>query len=820
MLRIAVILLSTIWLTSASHADGGPTGAPNYTQVPLLGGTRTLRKNHWSLISFEVGNPTSHSVELLTTSFFVQAPQRQYGSALWVPPQAKRRGWFPILAPASLSDSTRTVEFHSFLIDRTGGAETILPGSHGTLTRHGMLGVTSARVTTGIMQDPLDEAPRHAITAARTARNLTTSVPGLEDESLPPLETVVNGLDQLVISNDALLRDGAALTAVRQWLHGGGRAWIMLDKVSPTLVHQLLGNRFSWEAVDHVLLDTAELLPAQPQPGERDSLARTFDEPLDFLRIVVPNGDVSYSIGGWPAATWCSVGRGEVLFTTLEARGWYREWAPDDHQPKDVLKRSSFTATEPLKRLAERFLQPRETPIKVRNAFDRIVSEELGHAILPFRLAALILGGFCATLVVLTLILVRFGRIAILGVLSPVLALLAAGILATAGAVSHQATPQSMAIGQHIEVDASFSTLRASGVVSLYNQQAWEAPTGCDTSGLFMPRTGEATGSTVRMVWTDLNHWRWENLTLPSGVQTGLFSCSISVDTPATASATLNQEGIVLDFDPGSLGAVSDVLLLAPDRRAMQTHRQADGTLLACFSDLLLPGQYATGTLISGTTRRRQTALRNLLTSDGLWPSNDLVLLGWAEPVDLPFVLNDPEHRAGSALVTVPVRLSRPAAGTRVAIPSSLVQYRTTAGDRGTISPAYSNQDRKWVDQLVTATRAKLRIDLPSVLLPVEVDHLTVTLNIVAPQREVKILGKNTNSNDQKDVILWRTESPVGTTRIAIEPDTPWQVVEPGDLTLTLSVGEHPHQEGGANAKAGWQIDDLSLDVTGTILAR
>jgi len=124
------------------------------------------------------------------------------------------------------------------------------------------------------------------------------------------------------------------------------------------------------------------------------------------------------------------------------------------------------------------------------------------------------------------------------------------------------------------------------------------------------------------------------------------------------------------------------------------------------------------------------------------------------------------------------------------------------------------------VDQLVTATRAKLRIDLPSVLLPLEVDHLTVTLNIVAPQREVKLLGKNTNSNDQKDVILWRTESPVGTTRIAIEPDTPWQVVEPGDLTLTLSVGEHPHQEGGANAKAGWQIDDLSLDVTGTILAR
>jgi len=820
MLRIAVFIVSISWLTSASHADEQGARAPNYTQVPLLGGTRTLRTNRWTLISFEVGNPGDQSVELVTTSFFAEEPRLQYGCTVWVPPHAKRRGWFPIRAPALISDSTNHVDLHSFLIDRTSLPEKLLPSSNGTLYRHGLLGVTGARVVTGMMQDPLDDAPRHAVAAARSARNLTMAIPDLYDQSFPPVDKVVEGLDQLVICNDDLLGDAAALAAIRQWLYGGGRAWIMLDKVSPATVRQLLGNRFDWDVVDHVLLDEFTLVHEQSQPGEDPPLPRTFDDPLQFVRIMVANGDVAYSINGWPAAMWCHVGHGQVLLTTLDARGWYREWNSEDHRPKDVMKRSSFAATEPLKFLAEMFLKRRKEPMKVSEAFEEIVSEGLGHEVLPLRFVALILGGFCASLVVSTLVLIRFGGTAIMGALSPALALLAAVIIATAGSVSHRATPQSMAIGQQIEVDEDFATFQTSGVVSLYNQQQWDVPTGSDGGGFFVPGTGQATGSTLRMVWTDLDRWRWENLTLPSGVQSASFSCSVPADSPVKATATLNREGIVVDFDPGSLGDISDVLLLAPGRRAMQTHLQENGTLLARVTDLLPPGQYATGTLVSGDQRRRQAVLRRLLAADGLWPSNDLVLLGWGQPLDLPFVLNDPQYRTGSALLTVPVTLTRPATGTRVAIPSSLMGYRTITGDHGMVSPAYSNLDREWVEQLVTATRANLRIELPAVLLPMEVHHISVTLNMVAPQREVTILGKNGNSNDQSDVVLWRTHSPVGIARIDIEPDEAWQVMDSGDLTLMLSIGQHPHQEGGAGAQAGWHIDEFSLDVEGTILAR
>jgi hypothetical protein len=671
-----------------------------------------------------------------------------------------------------------------------------------------------------MMQDPLDDAPRHAVAAARSARNLVTAIPDLYGQSLPPVDKVIEGLDQLVICNDDLLGDGAALAAIRQWLYGGGRAWVMLDKVSPTTVRQLLGNRFDWDVVDHVLLDEFTLVHEQPQPGEDPPLQRTFDDPLQFVRIMVANGNVAYSINGWPAAMWCNVGHGQVLLTTLDARGWYREWKSADHQPKDVIKKSSFAATEPLRILAEKFLKRRKEPAKVSEAFEEIVSEGLGHEVLPLRFVALILGGFCASLVVSTLVLARFGGTAVMGVLSPALALLAAVTIGIAGSVSHRATPQSMAIGEQIEVDEDFSTFQTSGVVSLYNQQKWDAPTGSDGGGFFVPGTGQTTGSTLRMVWTDLDRWRWENLTLPSGVQSASFSCAVPADSPVKATATLNREGIVVDFDPGSLGDVSDVLLLAPGRRAMQTHLQKNGTLLARVTDLLPPDQYATGTLVSGNQRRRQAVLRRLLAADNLWPSNDLVLLGWTQPLDLPFVLNDPQYRTGSALLTMPVTLTRPDTGTRVAIPSCLVGYRTIKGDHGTVSPAYSNFDRKWVEQLVTATRANLRIDLPAVLLPMEVQHLSVTLNMVAPQREVTILGKNGNSNGQSDMVFWTTQSPVGIARIDIEPTEAWQVIDPGDLTLMLSIGQHPHQEGGAGAQAGWHIDDFSLDVEGTILAR
>ena len=84
----------------------------------------------------------------------------------------------------------------------------------------------------------------------------------------------------------------------------------------------------------------------------------------------------------------------------------------------------------------------------------------------------------------------------------------------------------------------------------------------------------------------------------------------------------------------------------------------------------------------------------------------------------------------------------------------------------------------------------------------------------------VTILGEYGISKDQSDVVLWRTLSPVGIARIDIEPTEAWQVMDPGDLTLMLSIGEHPRQEGGASAQAGWRIDEFSLDVKGTILGR
>ena len=70
-----------------------------------------------------------------------------------------------------------------------------------------------------------------------------------------------------------------------------------------------------------------------------DSLKETQDheEPVDFLRVVVDGADVRYTVDGWPAAVWLRAGRGQVLVTTLAARGWVRPRTTRDGSSRDPI---------------------------------------------------------------------------------------------------------------------------------------------------------------------------------------------------------------------------------------------------------------------------------------------------------------------------------------------------------------------------------------------------------------------------------------------------------------------------------------------------
>ena len=801
----------------ATQAHGQTSVTPKYIQSSAAAGTRVIRPNTWTMFSFEISNPTNADAKLLATSYFETNASLQFGRQVWVPPHARRRSWYAVRPPATIGQEGNLVNVHSLLIDRTDetAPEKIILSPSGEMLHHGLIAAKMERPATGILQGPEDDGPRNVVATARSARNLTIVMFELRSELMPPRAEVLDGLDQLVVANDQLLDDSAALSSVRRWLAGGGRVWVMLDKVSPRMLEQLVGPRVGWAPVDRVQLDSVTIQDDRPVTDkQKRQQTLTYDDPVEMVRGVFDKVDVMQSVNGWPAACWCNIGHGKLLLTTLEARGWYRHRTSTDVRNKDMKKRSNYAATESLELLAEQFLTIRETPVPAAEAFQSSVSSEIGHRILSRTTVASVLGGLCLGLVVVSGFCIWRQRTAVIGWLGPVAAMVAAFVLAFVGATSRNAIGRSFAVGQWIEADESFSDLRASGVLSMYNPTQWKEPLGSHGGGIFLPDELDQTGTTVRMVWTDTDRWHLENLTLESGIHFAPFIYTTSTNEVVRATATFGPDGLVGQLDTGPFDEISDAIIIAPRRAPIRVQWGKDHSFEARSTDVLTPGQFSGNAIISDEQRRRQEVLQILLNEDSEWqPAEGLTLLAWTKPLDVPFTVNDPERRAGSAILAVPVRLRRPAAGASVSVPPTLISYRAVPAVDGTMSSAYSNQQGKWVGELSTATQAKLRIALPLQVLPLEIKRLTVQIKIRAPQRVLEFIG---HQGDDESVLLTKN-SPVGTMRFTLPRSEYLQVNEQGGLLLTVHVGQHPDEASGSISNVGWKIDELKFGVEGDV---
>jgi hypothetical protein len=91
----------------------------------------------------------------------------------------------------------------------------------------------------------------------------------------------------------------------------------------------------------------------------------SFDNPIHMRRVIVDTDDIICEVDGWPAAFWKQVGQGEVLFTTLDARGWL----------------SDATISPPLQSVARRFFVSKlEPPVYVAEVSE-VLDGEIGYQI-------------------------------------------------------------------------------------------------------------------------------------------------------------------------------------------------------------------------------------------------------------------------------------------------------------------------------------------------------------------------------------------------------------------------------------------------------
>lgn len=815
---IFALAFSCLCAAAAEAAAQDRAGAPPPVRFSQLGGPCGLRQyvsSAWGVVGVEVVNAENQPVDVLAAFSFSRDPDLQFARRVTVPAQSVRRTWVPLKLP-HVPNNRASIPCYGLLIDDRSGSEVVLRPAHEGIQHSVLLRVNHDKPVTGAFLEGAEEESAdvdyayEAVIALRTARGYRRGLVLISDRDVPPVREVFDGLDQIVLWNDRFASDVAMLSPLRGWLNDGGELWIMLDRVDAAGVERLLGDLFTCQVVDRVALERVRIESAEEGAATEERPAEQLEQPLDLVRVLVREMQVTHTVEGWPAAFWRPVGRGRVIFTTLDARAWIgrppmlrRQW--DAHRMTDYWPTPQLESL-PLLRFAEPPLCPPEV-------FRDYLSERVGYRIASRQSVSGLLGLFCGALLLAGVGLTRWRRLEHLAWITPVLALATAVPLAALGWQAQRAVPAMVGEAQFIEVSEGADHLTGSGLVALYDPGGASEPLGAARGGMFEPEDA-AAGSTQRMVWTDVDQWHWEHRRPTSGVWTAAFRWSGELPQRLAVRGTFSDAGFVANWTDASL-ALTDALLAIPAQPYLAV--QVDGArLVAGPGDVLPAGRYVADGWLSDEQRRRQALLNRLLApaaGKGRQVQRPM-LLAWGEPLDLGFQFPPAAQRFGTAWWSIPVQLDRPSPGTHVVIPSPFVTFRAfNRLDSRAASSLYDYRTGEWVVSQ-KPSGLWLRFQVPPAVLPLQLDRARLSLQITAAGCVVDL--RSAGRDAQPHPLLRRLNNPIGVVELPLAGPTLPELDADGCFALGIDV--HPADAGGeAPPSPSWKIDWVQMEVAGIV---
>ena len=802
--------------TNCAHAAGEDPQEVRYSRLGAAYGIRQYVPNTWGVVAVDVVNPRDEPADVLAAFGFSRSPAEQYARKIWTPPHSWRRTWVPIRVPLVPADE-RQAEFTSFLIDRSSGSDIVMRRGGEELRHSIVLAVNHEKPVVGIVSAEFEPGESEgvdyayeAVIALKSAKGLTRHVAIIGDRYLPVLPEALDGLDQLVLSNNRLAEDVAAMSAIRAWLSDGGHMWIMLDLVDFDGIERLLGQTFSCETVDRVELNEVHIQPVAPAQTVEYAPAVQYEEPIDFVRVVVSDVDVTHRVNGWPAAFVRNVGRGQVVFTTVGAKAWIKR-SERDADRWDPLRSTDFVPVGQLDDLPI-VVGRRRMALDPRGVVPHL-TEQIGYRIVSRTRVFVILAVFCAGLLVVGLVLARLHRLEHIGWIGPLSALAATAPLIWFGVRSQQTVPPTAGQVQLVEVADMADRATTTGVVALYRPESTTASLGAREGGVLVPDAAAVQSATRRMVWTDMDQWHWENLRLSAGVQIAQFQRSTTFTEPVEAVGTFTAAGFEGRLT-GSLESPSDAVIAIPGQPRLAAEIE-NGVVKASSENLLAAGHYIAGGLLSDEQRRRQATYRHLLREAR--NEQDLIarptLFAWTPPMEMRFELPEDMRQVGAALWAIPLRIKPPDPGTQVVIPSPFVRYRATKGPNGEgVSALYDYRTGEWVISKHD-TKTWLRFQVPREMLTVKLERARLTLDITAPSRTLQIVGSAGGQNKT----VFTKANPIGQIPVDITDPSLLEADETGGFHLGVFV-TGPKSAPRNTQTTSWKINSLQLEVAGAAM--
>ena len=770
------------------------TSVPEPTVTVANAGASRHVAGRWSTLSVNGLNKTSQDAEEMSVVTVGTTSKLQYGRRLWVPAGSKRQSWLAIQIPesaeTSMSNGSQVPEMYTELttmqLKETGDGEEFKSNAVGMPKGKRRLLLSSEAYRTGTLISPRKnslQAEYDAGVIMRTLYEISDSQQaGAQDLGMvdlnrgfiPPTPRPLDALDQLVIANDAVLDDTVGVRRIRSWLNRGGRLWVMVDQISASSARKLLGDAMCYSVVDDVELNDYEIcVRAQHSSAKDEFTEMSFDNSVSMRRVIVDGGEIVCEVDGWPAAFWKSVGQGEILFTTLNARGWLTE----------------AKISPPLQSLAGRFFVTKLEPPQYGEAVSEVLDGEIGYRIPSRRLVASVL--------FLQAILVVFGggwllwkkQLQRLAVLVPISSVVAMGILVSVGKQNTAQVPSTIATGQIVRTTPDSATAGVTSVSAIYSQEQRPLPLSSNGDGT-TELLGENQGRSERIVWNDAGGADWYFVDQPPGVVQHVNSeAVVEIEQPWNAIGRFTPEGFEVSVKGLNAGICEDAFIGGFGTVDLSLVKAEENENVFRGNGLLADGRFISSTVLSERQQMRQGFLQELSGRGVDFFTREPSLITWAKPLDIGVRFGEGYEHVGWSLVSMPLRFEKTKQGTAFRVPATFVRQGPLLTDSG--SQFFNPSTGEWLDELVKPGQVGVRCVVPQSVMPCDLSVATIELDIKAPGRTVSLKG----FSDGEFRTLKQWESPLGVVEYSIDAPGFLSLDEAGGLRLLIDVSESDEVE-------------------------
>lgn len=778
------------------HSRNSPGGVL-VLQATLFNKTDTVREG--TLVSTVDGVQTDQSARRVTVG-----PRSSAKTDLVVP------------VPESIVGK-EIVEIKTILYSRSGGAEVIETNNGRPEEYTFNLAPEAISSFAALFMDP-EPAPvppfvwpqpspsmsyEYAI-ASRVDSGNSRRVANFAERELPLSFSDWESIDTAMIANRYVLEDAAFVEGLKKFITGGGKAWVMLDRVPSELLRPLLDPDQLCETVDSVELNefVVEVIGGESPLSEADRTAYSI-APIRMKRVFQHGGQVSHRVDGWPIAIWMPIGYGQLLITTLDPAGWVKVRENQIVDKKfDTRFESQVWAGVVAEDVNSKTL---DKPLAVETEYPL---KQMGNPVVPKSWVAAALSCFCILLAALGGWRIFAGDLSLLGVIAPVVALCVAIGLVVASTFVRGDQQESVAKLQVIQVSEDGSTALVRESSAVYLQGAADMRLQGPIDGR-AELTGPMESGIRRFEITDFQNWELTNTAWPAGIWRYSSEYTLPCEQLAV-NASFTETGLDIEV-PTLPGGFQDAVLNYSLGRPMICRPSGDQFVVN--ADQPPAGErWIEGTLISTEQQRRLEIYQQFFTPNDRVKGLGKVLYGWTSPWDGGPNWSKDLQTKGSALVALPVKLNRPVKGQKFVVPHGLVRVQTDQSEIGSTF-AFSDVTGTWAADLTMAVAARVQIVLPQEVLPFKADVVNLELDIKAPQRAVKVS------------IL--TES--GPVEIADlnSPSIPWsgavtdpkvlQDAEDGVLNVLIDVGEKTNAGGGSSSVVSWNIENFQASFRGEV---